>query len=173
MVSKLELGCTFLFLLGAGITAWTGLKEDIAVLKQNDIHYQKDSELFTNAEPFLYENLDPKAGWALRNLDLFPLEVTRASYDMLLRVPGIGFKSAKRIVRTRNVAPISESSLGKMGVVMKRARYFLSLYGKYLGRSPILGKPKQLQAALADESRQLPAPGQLWQPELFKTTNDE
>ena len=71
--------------------------------------------------------------WALRNLDVFPLEVNRAPYNMLMRIPGVGAVSAKRIVRQRKVAAVRFEDLKKMGVVIKRARYFLTCGGKYYG----------------------------------------
>lgn len=92
-------------------------------------------ELFAADLPQLDERLDPKASWALRNFDLFPLDINRASYEELLRVPGIGVVSARRIIKTRRVASIREEDLAKMGLVMKRARYFLSLNGKALAGS--------------------------------------
>lgn len=77
--------------------------------------------------------LDPKASWALRNYDHFPLDINRADYDELLRVPGLGTISAQRIIATRKVAAIREADLKKIGLVMKRARHFLSINGKFLG----------------------------------------
>ncbi len=89
-------------------------------------------ELFTSREVHLDERLDPKAAWALRNFDLFPLDLHRASYEELLRVPGIGPRSARRIISTRRATFIREEDLARMGLVMKRARYFISLGGKAL-----------------------------------------
>lgn len=92
----------------------------------------KAEEILTEEKPILAENVDPKAAWAMRNFSLFPLDIARASYDELLRVPGIGPVSAKRIVQTRKVAAIREEDLKKIGLVAKRARYFLTINGKYL-----------------------------------------
>ena len=89
-------------------------------------------EILPPQEPNLDERLDPKAAWALRHFDLFPLDLNRASYEELLRVPGLGVISAQRIIATRRVAAIREQDLKKLGLVMKRARYFLSLNGKKL-----------------------------------------
>lgn len=90
-------------------------------------------EILSLDNPDLDEQIDPKAAWALRNFDYFPVDINRASYDMLLRVPGMGPTSAGRIVQTRRVAKIREQDLPKIGMVMKRARHFLSIDGKYLG----------------------------------------
>lgn len=90
-------------------------------------------EILPADQPFLEERLDPKAAWALRNFDLFPIDLNRASYEELLRVPGIGVTSASRIVATRRLAQIREEDLRKMGLVLKRARHFLAIGGRYLG----------------------------------------
>ncbi len=70
--------------------------------------------------------LDPKCNWALNNLHLFPVEVNTADYEMLLRVPGIGVNSANRIVRSRRVGRLDFDGLKKIGVVLKRAQYFIT-----------------------------------------------
>lgn len=90
-------------------------------------------EILSPAFPHLDERLDPKAAWALRNFDLFPLDINRASYEELLRIPGIGVTSAQRIVKTRRVTAIREQDLKKIGLVLKRARFFITINGKYLG----------------------------------------
>lgn len=94
-------------------------------------HFRAD-EILDPTQPFLESELDPKTSWALRNLHRFPIEVNRADYEMLLRVPGLGLKSAERIIQSRRMARLSFSDLEKMGVVMKRARYFLTCQGKSL-----------------------------------------
>ena len=81
--------------------------------------------------------LDPKCDWALRHLDIYPVEINRASYDMLLRVPGIGTKSAFRIVKARKHGTLNFEHLKKMGVVLKRAKYFITCSGKMMHRIPI------------------------------------
>lgn len=94
-------------------------------------HFQADEILDPN-HPFLETELDPKTSWALRHLERFPVEVNRADYETLLRVPGLGLKSVERIVASRRMARLSFSDLEKMGVVMKRARYFLTCQGRSL-----------------------------------------
>jgi putative DNA modification/repair radical SAM protein len=78
-------------------------------------------------------NLDPKCDWALRHLDLFPVEINNAPLQMLLRVPGIGYKMARRIVMARKISALCFDDLRKMRVVLKRARYFITCKGKYYG----------------------------------------
>ncbi len=74
--------------------------------------------------------IDPKCNWALNNMHLFPVEVNSASYEMLLRVPGIGVTGARRIVKARKTAYLDFEGLKKMGIVMKRAQYFITCKGK-------------------------------------------
>ena len=74
--------------------------------------------------------MDPKCGWALRHLDFFPVEVNRADYEALLRVPGVGVVSARRILVSRRVRRLRIEDLPKLGVVMKRAQYFLTASGR-------------------------------------------
>ena len=83
------------------------------------------SELFNKENENLDPDLDPKVTWALRNLDRFPIEVNRASYEELMRIPGIGHITAKRIMRQRRYAAVRFDDLKKMGAVMKRAKYFV------------------------------------------------
>ena len=99
--------------------------------------------------------------WALRNLEQFPVEVNRASYGMLMRVPGIGAVSAKRIIRQRKIAAVSFDDLKKMGVVIKRAKYFLTCRGRYFGersfdpetiRNAILQMEDGLQLSMFDNN---------------------
>lgn len=90
-------------------------------------------EILSPAFPHLDERLDPKAAWALRNFDLFPLDINRASYEELLRIPGVGVTSARRIIKTRRVSALREEDLKKIGMVLKRAKFFISINGKYLG----------------------------------------
>lgn len=89
-------------------------------------------ELLSEENPNFNILLDPKCNWALRNLEVFPVEVNRASYEMLLRVPGLGYKSAMRIVKARRLGTLDFPDLKKMGVVLKRAMYFLTCNGRML-----------------------------------------
>ncbi len=76
--------------------------------------------------------LDPKADWAVRHLELFPVEINRADYRMLLRVPGLGVKSAKRIVSARRFGNLNFEDLKKIGVALKRALYFITCNGRMM-----------------------------------------
>lgn len=91
-------------------------------------------ELLSEEKPDFNILLDPKADWALRHLEQFPVEVNRASYETLLRVPGIGVKSARRIVQARRNGILDFSHLKKMGVVLKRAHFFITCGGKMMYR---------------------------------------
>lgn len=93
----------------------------------------KAKELLSLSNPNFDEKLDPKCDWAIRNMDLFPVEINRAEYKMLLRVPGVGVKSAKRIIAARRFTPLDYDDLKKMGIVLKRARHFITCRGKYYG----------------------------------------
>lgn len=90
-------------------------------------------EMFDDQHPFLDPELDPKTSWALRNIEKFPLEINKASFEDILRVPGIGTLSAMRIVRQRKVAAVKYEDLKRIGVVLKRAKYFITCSGKYYG----------------------------------------
>ncbi len=94
-------------------------------------------ELLSEEQPNFNELLDPKCDWALRHLDQFPVDVERASYPVLLRVPGIGPKSASRITHARRYGRLDFDSLKKMGVVLKRAHYFITCGGKQMYHTPI------------------------------------
>lgn len=91
------------------------------------------NELLDDKNPNFNINFDPKTNWALSNIHLFPIEVNKASKEMLLRVPGIGARSVQRILAIRRVTPLSFEDLKKIGVVLKRAQYFITCKGKYFG----------------------------------------
>lgn len=95
-------------------------------------YHFKAEELLDEENPNFNALLDPKCCWALRHLDQFPVEVNRADYRMLLRVPGIGYKSASRIVKARRMGTLGFEDLKKMGVVLKRALYFLTCSGRMM-----------------------------------------
>ena len=87
-------------------------------------------ELLSEDEPDFDPRLDPKCCWALRHPDFFPVEVNRADYEALLRVPGVGVVSARRILVARRAGSLHADDLKKLGVVMKRAQYFLTCSGR-------------------------------------------
>lgn len=88
-------------------------------------------ELLDERNPDFDPKLDPKTNWAINNMSLFPVEINRADYEMLLRVPGIGVRSAKKIIMARKVKSLSFEDLKKLGVVLKRAKFFITCNGKY------------------------------------------
>ena len=94
-------------------------------------HFQA-SELLSEENPNFNVMFDPKCNWALKHLEKFPVEINRADYKMLLRVPGLGYKSAVRIVKARRLGVLSFSDLKKMGVVLKRAMYFITCSGRMM-----------------------------------------
>ena len=81
----------------------------------------------------LSEALDPKCAWAIRNLDKFPVEINKASYADLLRIPGIGLKSALKIISARKYTNLNYQDLAKMKIVLKRAVHFITVQGKFFG----------------------------------------
>ena len=116
-------------------------------------YYQfRAEELLTEKRPNFNVLLDPKCDWAISHLEQFPVEINRADYHTLLRVPGIGVKSAQRILGARRSARLGFDDLKKIGVVLKRALYFITCNGKmmyptkleenYITRNIIDGKEK-------------------------------
>ena len=93
--------------------------------------FQAD-EILSEKRPFFNAFLDPKCNWAVQNLDWFPVEINRSDYHTLLRVPGIGVRSARRIIRARRYGELRFEDLKKMGVVLKRAQYFITCKGRML-----------------------------------------
>jgi putative DNA modification/repair radical SAM protein len=87
-------------------------------------------EILEDDSPDFDPRYDPKMGWAIRHPELFPVELGRASYEMIMRIPGIGIRSAGKIVKSRRFSALSFEGLAKMGVSMKRARYFVTVGGK-------------------------------------------
>ncbi len=94
-------------------------------------HFKAD-ELLSEDNPNFNVLFDPKCNWALKHLEEFPVEVNRADYKKLLRVPGIGYKSAGRIVRARRLGNLDFPDLKKIGVVLKRALYFITCSGRMM-----------------------------------------
>lgn len=88
------------------------------------------NELLDHQHQSFNPYLDPKCNWALQHIDFFPVNINRAPYEDLLRVPGIGINSARRIVTARRKATLKYDDLKKLGIVLKRAQYFISCEGK-------------------------------------------
>lgn len=135
------------------------LDADVPLLREHRL-YQADwllrfygfqaDELLSESRPNFNEQLDPKCDWAIRHLGQFPVEVQNASYDMLLRIPGIGPKSARRIVETRRYAKLDFDILKKIGVVLKRAHYFITCNGRMMYRIPI--EESYITSCLTDDN---------------------
>ncbi|MDE6016316.1 MAG: putative DNA modification/repair radical SAM protein [Acetatifactor sp.] len=89
-------------------------------------------ELLDEKRPFFNVMLDPKEDWAVRHLEEFPIEINRAPYEKLLRIPGVGVKSARRIVAARRSCNLTFADLKKLGVVLKRALYFITCSGRMM-----------------------------------------
>ena len=89
-------------------------------------------ELLNEHRPNFNILLDPKCDWALQHLEQFPVEINRADYHMLLRVPGIGVNSARKICGARRTAVLTFEDLKKIGVVLKRALYFITCSGRMM-----------------------------------------
>ena len=98
--------------------------------------------------PYLDHHVDPKTAWALRHIDRFPIDLQRADYEELLRVPGIGATSARRILEIRRMRSLSFDGLRRLGVVLKRARYFVTLGGSFIDRPE---DPKRIRRMLSDQ----------------------
>jgi len=105
-------------------------------------------EILEGDDGFLDTGLDPKTAWALRHLGFFPVEVNNAGYDELLRVPGIGAKTGRRIIETRRSRNLTFDNLRRLGVVLKRARYFITAAGAFIERPE---NPKRIRRILSDE----------------------
>jgi len=94
-------------------------------------------EILDDKAPNLDLNMDPKCNWAVHHLEQFPIEINRAPREMLLRVPGVGVRSADRIVAARRVGALGFDNLKKMGIVLKRAKYFITCGGRMMERLAI------------------------------------
>ncbi len=141
------------------------------------------NELLDQQQQSFNPYLDPKCNWALHHMDSFPLEINRASYRDLLRVPGIGVTSAQRIVAARRTTSLHFDNLKRLGVVLKRAQYFITCAGKTaagikvtpntmlrsllsaktleLYHSQFTSQPEQL--SLFNQPARLPLPQEDWQ----------
>lgn len=97
----------------------------------------KAQELLSEEKPNFNVFLDPKCEWAIRHLEHFPVEINRAPYELLLRVPGIGVKSARRIIAARRSENLKFDHLKRIGVVLKRAHYFITCGGKMMYQTKI------------------------------------
>jgi len=119
------------------------------------------TEILTSAQPDLEEQLDPKTAWALRNPAFFPVEINLAGYETLLRVPGIGVTSAKRIIAARRYSQLFLEDLQRIGVVLKRARFFITCRGRYAAGAGVDSSPERIRWELLAGSKRVADTGQL------------
>ncbi len=132
----------------------------------------KADEILDDENPNFNPLLDPKCNWAIHHMEQFPVEVNRAPYEMLLRVPGIGVKSALRIVKARRYAILDLDALKKLGIVLKRARFFITCNGKHASLLRT-DNPAVIAGAICERGyseRELAAPEQM---SLFAPTGED
>ena len=113
----------------------------------------KADEILDEKDPFVDPLLDPKTNWAIKNPHFFPIEINKATYKELLKVPGIGVTSAKRIVMTRKYSTIRYEHLKKLGIVIKRAKYFITVNGEFSGFKK--ENPELIRNALMEKEKML------------------
>jgi len=112
-------------------------------------NFQAD-ELFSQDQNLPLE-IDPKVNWALNNIQLFPIEINKCTFEQLIRVPGIGIRSAKRIIQARTIHSLDFEDIKKMGVVLKRAKYFITCNGKMMGKFILY--PEILKTLLSEKDK--------------------
>ena len=130
---------------------------DHDILRENRL-YQADwlmrfygfgaDEIVDSATPNLDLEIDPKLAWALRHPECFPVDINRADYALIVRVPGIGVKSARMIVASRRYGSLTSDSLRRIGVVMKKAQYFITCRELPIGGTIHEVTPEQVRRAL-------------------------
>ena len=130
------------------------------------------NDIIDEKHPNLNPLIDPKCNWALRHPEHFPVEVNRAPYDLLLRVPGIGVRSAGRIVKARKVHSLDFDALKRIGVVFKRAQYFVTCQGRSMVRRQE-GPEGILRGLLSDRSLSMLPGAQGEQLSLFEVGDDD
>jgi predicted DNA-binding helix-hairpin-helix protein len=104
-------------------------------------------EILSEDEPFLDAHVDPKTAWALKHLDFFPVEANNADYETLLRIPGVGAKTARRALEARRSRSLGFENMRRMGAVLKRARYFMTCNGSFIDRPD---DPARIRRLLSD-----------------------
>lgn len=160
-----------------------GPDQEVPLLREHRLYqadwlmrfYQFDpEELVDERSPQLDPELDPKSMWALRHPEFFPVEVNRADYELLLRIPGVGVKSAQRIVAARREKQLNLEDLRRLGVVMKRAQFFLTASGRFGGlvqpdsphlRQMLVERRTDGQMSLFDPPREPLIPASLRKPQ--------
>lgn len=97
------------------------------------------NEIVDNTQPLLDLDIDPKLSWAIRNMQVFPIDINKADLQLILRVPGIGVLSAQKIVSARKHAHLNWEQVKKMGVAVNRAQYFITCKSKEFERRDLTG----------------------------------
>lgn len=131
----------------------------------------KAEELLDETHPNFNNLLDPKCEWALRHLECFPIDINKADFYTLLRVPGIGVTSAKRIIRARRNFNLNFDNLKGLGVVLKRAIYFITCDGKYFSHANYLNHSFIETNLLYQERKSVPIFNTSKQLSLFDNLN--
>ena len=106
------------------------LMEEAEEYEEDEDEEDEEEELLDEEHRNFDPRVDPKCSWALAHPHFFPVEVNQADYETLLRIPGVGVVSARRILSARRTGPLHTEDLRKLGVVMKRAQYFLTASGR-------------------------------------------
>lgn len=114
-------------------------------------HFRAD-EIVDDAYPDLDLEIDPKLAWALRHPEKFPVDINKADYELILRIPGIGVKSAKLIIVSRRYSRLGATQLQRMGIVMKKAQYFITCHELPI-RTVNEVKPENLRRLLTQKTR--------------------
>jgi putative DNA modification/repair radical SAM protein len=109
------------------------------------------NEIIDEEHPFLDPLIDPKCNWALNHIDQFPVEINRVSYEMLLRVPGVGVRGAKRIVCARRERSLRFEDLKRLNITLKRAKHFITCNGKLA--EGVLFDPITIHREITDQAR--------------------
>ena len=112
------------------------------------------NELLDEKNQSFNQLIDPKCNWAVNHMELFPVDVNRAAYETLLRVPGIGVKSARRITIARRTASLRFEDLKKLGIVLRRAQYFITCAGQ-TARGLVLTPDAALRALVSESRREM------------------
>jgi predicted DNA-binding helix-hairpin-helix protein len=99
----------------------------------------KVNEIVNNNQPLLDLDIDPKLGWAIRNMNTFPVDINKADLHLILRVPGIGVQSAQKIVAARKFGGLNWEQLKKLGVALNRAKYFITCKSNEFERRDLTG----------------------------------
>jgi predicted DNA-binding helix-hairpin-helix protein len=113
------------------------------------------NEIVNTQQPHLDLDIDPKLGWAIRNMQAFPIDVNKADLQMILRVPGIGLLSAQKIVSARIFGKLNWDQLKKMGVSINRAKYFITCKSNEFKRRDLTGNNIKQFILAASQSKYL------------------